>query len=135
MDNPMPEIMMMLFGFLLGGSFMFWGARTAKIENISFRKITMSVFACIACILFVIIDVIIFRGIFLFSGITVAIIGFIILTIIVIYLQIYSIKNIFKTTTNKAVVTWIFIFIAQIIIVASYLMIFWDDVSTFPGQN
>ena len=106
-----------ILSLILGGIFMYIGAGMAKVEKRTFGKAVLAYLlsglgGSVAGGLVSVIPVV---GIFL---------GF----IANILIQIVIIKAIFETETGKAVLTWLFGLIAQIIVMVIAAIIFWSAI-------
>lgn len=104
---------------LLGGLFMFIGAGVAKVENRSFGK-------AVAASLLGGIGGNIVGGILFIIPIIGPVLGF----LGNIATQIFIIKAIFCTETGKAILTWLFNLIAQVIVAIIAGIIFWGTIGT-----
>jgi hypothetical protein len=93
-----------LIGVILGGFFMLTGAKIAGVKNATFGNAILTSFACI--ILGVIISLV-------FS--VIPIIGTVIGFFASLLIQIFIIKSMFDTDAGKALLTWVFNVVAQVI--------------------
>ncbi|MEI8245479.1 MAG: hypothetical protein WCI51_06590 [Lentisphaerota bacterium] len=109
----MPEAISVICGFLFttaliviffGGFLMLLGAKVAGVNNAVFWKAILATIACVAISLII--------SIF-FSVIPV--IGTIIGFMLSLFIQVFIIKTTFDTSVGKALLTWIFFVVAQII--------------------
>ncbi len=109
---------LVILSIILGGVFMLIGAGVANVEGRNFGKaIVASLFAGLGGS---------------FAGGIIALIPFIgpfLAFFANIVVQIFIIKAVFATETGKAILTWLFNLIAQIIVLIIATIIFWGTIA------
>lgn len=107
-----------VLSIILGGIFMYFGASVAKVEERTFSKAIIAALLASLGGSFV-------GGIFMLLPLIGPFLG----SLANIAAQIFIIKAIFNTDTGKAVVTWVFNLLAQLIVVAIAAIIFWSAIA------
>jgi len=122
MGNGIITILVLLGVLLFNGIFIFLGARLAKVEKRSFKRIALATFVSSLASYSV---PIVTRGF-----------GIIIVIFFSLWLQIFLLKTIFATETKRAVVILVLNIVASLIIIAIFLILLFGVVlPAFPQQD